>query len=77
LKQALRFALIGASIGGMGAWAAIRLAASQIDMRILDALDGAAFGMGLLLVIAASAAAAWLPSRRAASVEPALTLRCD
>jgi predicted permease len=77
LKQSLRFAIVGAGIGSIGALGIIRMMASQIDMRMFGSFDGVAFGTVLLLVIAASAAAAWLPSRRAARIEPAFTLRCD
>jgi ABC-type antimicrobial peptide transport system permease subunit len=77
LKQSLRFALIGAAIGGIGALWLIHIVISQVDLRMFGSFDGVAFGMGLLLVIAASAAAAWLPSRRAARIEPLSALRCD
>jgi predicted permease len=77
LKQSLRFAIVGAGIGSIGALGIIRIMASQIDMRMFGSFDGVAFGIVLLLVIAASAAAAWLPARRAARIEPAFTLRCD
>ena len=76
LKQSLRFSVIGALIGSFGALGMIRAIASQVDMRLF-AFDKVAFAMGLLLVIAASAAAAWIPSRRAAHIEPVSTLRCD
>jgi len=46
-------------------------------MKMFGSFDWVAFGVGLLLAIAASAAAAWLPSRRAAGIEPVSTLRCD
>jgi predicted permease len=77
LKQSLRFAFIGAAIGGTAALALLRVAASQLDMKMFGSFDWVAFGVGLLLAIAASAAAAWLPSRRAAGIEPVSTLRCD
>lgn len=77
LKQSLRFALTGAAIGVLGAAGVVRLVAAEIDMRTFDPFDGLAFGMGVLLAIAASTAAAWLPSRRAANIEPLSTLRCD
>ena len=43
----------------------------------LPLIDGVAFGAGLTLVVAAAALAAYQPARRAARVDPALTLRAD
>jgi hypothetical protein len=77
LRQSLRYAFVGAAIGGTAALGLLRVAASQLDMKMFGSFDWVAFGMGLLLAIAASAAAAWLPSRRAAGIEPVSTLRCD
>ena len=77
LRQSLRFALLGAVIGGAAALGLLRLVASQLDMKMFGSLDWVPFGIGLALVIASSAAAAWLPSRRAAGIEPVSTLRCD
>jgi ABC-type antimicrobial peptide transport system permease subunit len=77
LAQSLRFAGIGATIGAGGAFVAIRITASQVDLPVSAAADTGAFVGVLALVIAASAAAAWVPSRRAARIEPISTLRCD
>jgi hypothetical protein len=77
LGQSLRLSIIGAAIGAVGALGLLRLLASQMDMSMFGAFDVVAFGMGLLLVLAASAAAAWFPSRRAARIEPVSALRCD
>jgi ABC-type lipoprotein release transport system permease subunit len=40
-------------------------------------MDGVAFAAGLAMVIGAAAIAAYAPARRAARVDPALTLRAD
>jgi len=48
-----------------------------MDMSMFGSFDVVAFGMGLMLVLAASAVAAWFPSRRAAHIEPVVALRCD
>jgi predicted permease len=77
LGQSLRLALIGAAIGALGALGLLRLLASQMDMSMFGSFDLVAFGMGLTLVLAASAVAAWFPSRRAARIEPVSALRCD
>jgi len=44
---------------------------------MFDAFDGAAYGTVVVLVIAASACAAYFPCRRAARIEPVTTLRYD
>ena len=77
LRQSLRFALAGAAIGGTAALGLLRVVASQIDMKMFGSFDWVGIGAGLLLAVAASTAAAWLPSRRAAGIEPVSTLRCD
>ncbi|MEO8369612.1 MAG: ADOP family duplicated permease [Candidatus Solibacter sp.] len=77
LRQSMRFAFAGAIIGGTAAIGLLRLVASQVDMKLLGSLDWLAVGTGMALVSASSAAAAWLPSRRAAGIEPVSTLRCD
>jgi ABC-type lipoprotein release transport system permease subunit len=40
-------------------------------------LDGVAFVAGLAMVVAATGVAAYHPARRAARIDPALTLRVD
>jgi putative ABC transport system permease protein len=77
LWQSLRLSAIGVAIGALGALGILRLLASQMDMSIFGTFDAAAFGLGLLLVLAASALAAWYPARRAAGIEPVSALRCD
>jgi predicted permease len=77
LGQSLRLALIGTAIGAVGASGLLRLLASQMDMSMFGSFDVVAFGMGSMLVLAASAVAAWFPSRRAARIEPVSALRCD
>jgi hypothetical protein len=77
LAQSLRLSAIGVGLGAIGALGLLRLLASQMDMSIFGSFDAIAFGMALLLVLAASAVAAWFPSRRAARIEPLTALRCD
>jgi ABC-type antimicrobial peptide transport system permease subunit len=43
----------------------------------INMYDGVAYGGGVLLVIVASGAAAYFPSRRAARIDPTTTLRYD
>jgi hypothetical protein len=77
LQQSLKFAAIGTIIGAITAAGVSRILASQLEMFMFDSIDVVAFGMGTLLVLAASACAAYLPSRRAARIEPITTLRYD
>ena len=77
LRQSLILAGTGAAVGGVAAAGVSRLLASQLDMPMFDSIDGVAFGMGVVLVIAASACAAYIPSRRAARIDPVTALRYD
>jgi predicted permease len=77
LRQSLILAGTGAAVGGVAAAGVSRLLASQLDMPMFDSIDGVAFAMGVVLVIAASACAAYIPSRRAARIDPVTALRYD
>ena len=77
LQQSLKLASAGTAIGGIAALGVSRILASQLEMSMFDSIDSAAFGIGTVLVISASACAAYFPSRRAARIEPITTLRCD
>jgi ABC-type lipoprotein release transport system permease subunit len=46
-------------------------------MKQLDAFDPAGYIAGALVVMAAAIASAWIPAKRAVSVDPMQTLRCD
>ncbi|HYL74085.1 MAG TPA: ADOP family duplicated permease [Bryobacteraceae bacterium] len=75
LKQSLRFAAIGSVLGAAAAAGASRLLASQLET--FQAFDAVAFTAGVLLVLMATVGAAFLPSRRAARIQPLITLRHD
>ncbi|HSL82390.1 MAG TPA: FtsX-like permease family protein, partial [Thermoanaerobaculia bacterium] len=68
-------ALTGAGLaaGLLGAWAAAGLLASQLYQVRPD--DPAAYAAVAALVVATGLAAAWLPARRAAGVDPVRALR--
>ncbi|MGB6689610.1 MAG: FtsX-like permease family protein, partial [Terracidiphilus sp.] len=75
LRRALLLVSIGLAAGVTLAWFAVSLARSYIfGVQPHDALT---FIAVLLVLAAASFVAAWLPARRAASVDPILALRSE
>jgi predicted permease len=75
LHRALLLVAIGLTIGGTLAWFAVRFAGSYIYG--VQAHDGLTFSAVVMVLAAASFVAAWLPARRAASVDPILALRSE
>jgi predicted permease len=75
LRRALLLVAIGLTVGGALAWFAVRFAGSYIYG--VQAHDGLTFAAVVLVLAAASFIAAWLPARRAASVDPILALRSE
>ncbi len=75
LQQSLRLTAIGIVLGvGLAIALARLLASSLVFMRVFDV---AAFGGAVLLVVSAALAAGYIPSRRAAQIDPIQTLRYD
>ena len=75
LKHSLRLTAIGTVIGTGLAIGMSRLLASRlVFMRVFDS---AAFAAGVLLVASTALAAGYIPSRRAAQIDPIQTLRYD
>jgi predicted permease len=75
LRDTARMAVIGLLLGLGASMAAARLEASMLfGVRPLDTLSLVA---AFCVVMAAVAAAAWLPARRAASIEPMQALRTE
>jgi len=75
LRDTARMAAIGLALGLVLALAAARLEAAVLfGVRPLDGLSLAA---ALCTLLVAVAAAAWLPARRAASIEPMQALRTE
>jgi hypothetical protein len=75
LKQSLRLTAIGITLGAALGVGVARLLASQ--MIFMHVFDGAAFVGATLVVLSAALAAAYVPSRRAAQIDPIQTLRYD
>jgi ABC-type antimicrobial peptide transport system permease subunit len=75
LKQSLRYSLRGVLVGGALALVIAQLLASKLT--IIDPFDLGAYGIGILTVIGSALAAAYVPSRRAARLDAATTLRAD
>ncbi|MBL0171099.1 MAG: ABC transporter permease [Gemmatimonadaceae bacterium] len=75
MRQGLTLVLVGTAIGLAGAIAASRLLASVLYGS--DAINPATFVAVPLVLIAVAAVATFVPARRAALVDPAITLRAE
>jgi ABC-type antimicrobial peptide transport system permease subunit len=75
MRRALLLVAVGLTIGGALAWFAVRFAGNYIYG--VQAHDGLTFTAVVMVLAAASFVAAWLPARRAASVDPILALRSE
>jgi ABC-type antimicrobial peptide transport system permease subunit len=75
LRRALWIVGIGLTLGGVLSWFVVKLAGSYIWG--VQAHDGFTFIAVMILLATASLAAAWLPARRAASIDPILALRSE
>lgn len=77
MRQSARLAGTGIAIGFTLALSAMLALRSVIRLQSVTIVDAAAFGGAIAVVAAATALAAVIPARRAARVDPALTLRAD
>jgi predicted permease len=75
LTQSLRLTAIGITLGVGVALGVSRLIASELVF--MRGFDAAAFAAGVLLVAFSAMAAGYVPSRRAAQIDPIQTLRYD
>jgi len=66
---------LGLGVGLPGAWVAAQVIRSRLGG--IDVYDPLTFASAACLVAVISVAAAWLPARRAAAVEPMVALRCE
>jgi ABC-type antimicrobial peptide transport system permease subunit len=75
IGQGMRLTLIGSVLGVGGALAASRLIESQLyHVKTTDPLT---IAMTVLLLLAVTLLACWVPARRATRVDPLVALRCD
>ncbi|MBZ5500322.1 MAG: FtsX-like permease family protein [Acidobacteriia bacterium] len=85
LWQSLRLAVVGAGLGTLAALALARVTAHYgwyragiaFSVKQLDVFDPAGYVAAALVVMAAAIASALVPAKRAVSVDPVQTLRCD
>jgi predicted permease len=77
MRQSARLAGIGAAAGLIVSFAAMKALGAVIPFKTVSMVDGLAFGGGLIMVLFATALAAYRPAARAARVDPALTLRAE
>ncbi len=77
LQQCARLAGAGAAIGLIVAFSALKSLNSVIRLQTLTLVDAVAFTVGVAIVLAATAAAAYQPARRATRIAPSVALRAD
>ncbi len=75
LLQSMKLAVLGIVIGAALALGASRLFASELQN--VDTFDALAYLGSIAVALGAALAAAYVPSRRAAGVDPITALRCD
>jgi len=75
LKQSMSLGVIGTAVGTLLAAGVSKLLSSAIVM--INTFDWVAYFGGILLVLAACGAAAYIPCHRASRIDPVTTLRYD
>ena len=75
VRRATFLVAIGMAIGGVVSWFVVKLASGYIFG--VQAHDAATFTAVMVVLTIASLIAAWLPARRAASIDPILALRSE
>ncbi|MGH9720629.1 MAG: hypothetical protein ACRD8O_10480, partial [Bryobacteraceae bacterium] len=75
LRQLVRMAVIGITIGAVLALGVARL--FSVHLVLFNLYDSLAYLSAAVFVFLASMGAAYVPSRRAALIDPVTTLRSD
>jgi ABC-type antimicrobial peptide transport system permease subunit len=75
MLQSMRLAVVGIGLGSAMALGVSRWFASHLVF--INTFDALAYGSGVGLVAVAAVVAAYIPSRRAARIDPLTTLRYD
>jgi predicted permease len=75
VSQGLRLTALGAAIGAVGALAGARLLHGLLYQ--VEPADPSVFALVIMLVLLVALAAAWVPARRAAAVDPMEALRTE
>jgi predicted permease len=77
MTQSARLAGFGAIFGVIAAFSVMTLLGAAVPLRGIAFVDAGAFAAGMAIVIAAAVLAAYAPARRAARIDPSITLRAD
>ena len=77
MTQSARLAGFGAIFGVVAAFSVMTLLGAAVPLRGIAFIDAGAFAAGMAIVIAAAVLAAYAPARRAARIDPSITLRAD
>ena len=77
IRQAARLATVGVVVGLTITFGVLQVLSTVIRLQRVTLIDIVAFGGGFLVVMVATALAAYQPARRATRVDPAQTLRAD
>jgi putative ABC transport system permease protein len=75
IQQGLKLTVAGILIGLIGSLALTRLIEGMLFGT--SATDPLTFGLAIVVLVTAALLACWIPARRAARVDPIITLRCQ
>jgi len=77
MRQSLRLAAIGATVGVVVTFLVLTTLNAAMRLATVSLVDAGAFAAGLLLIVIATMLAAYQPARRATRIDPSQTLRAD